>query len=154
MKTNFIKEQKNSINEQKISFTLPEGCWQGYIWMSKADKPEVFFGLEEQEKRDLKDGENPFVVEAQLVINKQSYSIKYIDGQYYIYQYAINDFYDESANKPVGGIVADILSYAPNKMPDNVSGLKFLRIWREEKTDEFSTLVPAEMVFLGLNLKK
>lgn len=148
MKTNFIIEQNTS------RFILPEGLWQGYVWMSGADKPEVFSGCEEQKDGVLTDGENPFVVEAQLVINKQSYSIKYIDGQYYIYRYDIDNFYDESANKPVGGIVADILSYAPNKMPDNVSGLKFLRIWREEKIDEFSTLVPAEMVFLGLNLKK
>lgn len=148
MKTNFIIEQNTS------RFILPEGLWQGYIWMSDADKPEVFFGSKEQKDRGLTDGENPFVVEAQLIINKLSYSIKYIDGQYYIYQYAINDFYDESASKTVGDIVAEVLSYAPNKMPDSVLGVKFLRVWREEKAEEFSALVPAELVFLGLNLKK
>ena len=63
---------------------------EGYLWWSDQQKPKVY----QDELIDicLDEAKNPFVVEGQLYDeeNKESYSIKYVDGQYLINIYLLH----------------------------------------------------------------
>ena len=125
-------------------WTIPAGeqC-QGYIW--KSDKALVdqdcvidgrFDGME------LDANAAPFVIEANLMIDNCSYSIKCIDGQFHICRFENGDT----------GDAYDVLSLAAHGMP-GISALKFKRVWREVEDMDcclgFPVLQPAELIFGG-----
>jgi len=121
---------------------------EGYLWWSDQQIPQVY----QDEALDicLDETKNPFVVEGQLYDRecRQSYSIKYVDGQYLIiiYNVAERDFANSDNEQK------DFLS---NRMGDR--RLKFLRYW-EEKEDENCIGMPVltftKNVFVGFKEKE
>lgn len=126
---------------------------EGYLWWSDQQKPKVY----QDESIDicLYEAKNPFVVEGQLYDeeNKESYSIKYVDGQYLINKYKVDesDFINTDN---------EIKCYLSNRMDDNRTDdrwLKFLRYW-EEREDEncmgMPVLTLTKNVFIGFDERK
>ena len=121
---------------------------EGYLWWSDQQKPKVY----QDELIDicLDETKNPFVVEGQLYDeeNKESYSIKYVDGHYLINKYKL----DES---DLINLDNEAKSYLSNRMDDR--WLKFIRYW-EEKGDEncmgMPVLTLTKNVFIGFDERK
>lgn len=121
---------------------------EGYLWWSDQQKPRVY----QDELIDicLDEAKNPFVVEGQLYDeeNKESYSIKYVDGKYHINKYKVNE--SDLINQD-----NEVKSYLSNRMDDR--WLKFLRYW-EEKEDEncmgMPVLTLTNNVFIGFDERK
>lgn len=121
---------------------------EGYLWWSDQQIPQVY----QDEALDicLDETKNPFVVEGQLYDRecRQSYSIKYVDGQYLIiiYNVAERDFANPDNEQKV---------FLSNRMGDR--RLKFLRYW-EEKEDENCIGMPVltftKNVFVGFKEKE
>ena len=99
---------------------------EGYLWWSDQQTPAVY--QDESIDNCLDEAQNPFVVEGQLYDKEEmkSYSIKFVDGQYLINKYKVDesDFINLDNEEK---------SYLSNRMDDR--WLKFLRYW-EEKEDE------------------
>jgi CRISPR type III-associated protein (TIGR04423 family) len=57
-----------------------QGTATGYVWKSNATLPEVY--IDKPIDLDLSAPGIPFVVEANLVIDRKSYSVKMVDGAY------------------------------------------------------------------------
>jgi CRISPR type III-associated protein (TIGR04423 family) len=134
-------------NEIEIDTSLN---YQGYLWFSDSDSPIVFDGLSAMNKHqkfseiNFLPAANPFIIEGFLYENKQSYSIKYVDGKYFANQFTVTD--DE---------LNDSKQYIAHRM-SMVDKLKFFQRWQAVK-DEYcagmEVLVPAELIFTGLILK-
>ncbi|MDE5877736.1 MAG: TIGR04423 family type III CRISPR-associated protein [Muribaculaceae bacterium] len=129
---------------EKIN-NIPAGSYEGYYWLSDADKPEVINGSFDGLK--LEPDENPFVIEAQLFDrkNNKSFSVKYTDGRYYAYCYDLNDI--DANNKED----MKVQKYCSNQMC-NHQWLYFRQYWRaesDELCEGMDVLQPAEMVFVG-----
>lgn len=121
---------------------------EGYLWWSDQQEPKVYDG----DALDISlDGtQNPFVAEGQLYDKeeKKSYSIKYVDGQYFINIYKVepSDLTNrDNENK----------AFLSNRMDGR--WLKFLRYW-EEKKDENCMGMPVltftKNVFVGFKEKE
>ena len=99
---------------------------EGYLWWSDQQEPKVY--QDEQIDIILDETKNPFVVEGQLYDKeeKKSYSIKYVDGQYLINIYEVED--SDLTNKD---------NESKRFLSNHMGGrwLEFLRYW-EEKNDE------------------
>lgn len=120
---------------------------EGYLWWSDQQAPEVY----QDEALDicLDETINPFVVEGQLYDKgeKKSYSIKYIDGQYLINIYKVDQDFKDA--------ICETKCYLSNRMER--PWLKFLRVW-EEKEDKncmgMSVLTLTKNVFVGFKEKE
>ena len=121
---------------------------EGYLWWSDKQNPQVF--QNEALAICLDETKNPFVVEGQLYDRecRQSYSIKYVDGQYLIiiYKVAEQDFTNPNYEHKV------FLSNWKDRC-----WLKFLRYW-EDKDDEncmgMPVLTYTKNVFVGFKEKE
>ena len=120
----------------------------GYLWWSDQQKPKVY----QDESIDicLDEAKNPFVVEGQLYDeeNKVSYSIKYVDGQYLINKYKVDE---SDFTNPDN----QIKSYLSNRMDDR--WLKFLSYWEEKKDANcmgMPVLTLTKNVFIGFDERK
>ena len=121
---------------------------EGYLWWSDQQIPRVY----QDESLDicLDDSKNPFVVEGQLYDKEflKSYSIKYVDGQYFVNIYKVDeqDFVNPDNEQKT------FLSYRMDGR-----WLKFLRYW-EEKEDENCMGMPVltftKNVFVGFKEKE
>ena len=121
---------------------------EGYLWWSDQQIPLVY----QDESLDicLDDSKNPFVVEGQLYDKEclKSYSIKYVDGQYFVNIYKVDeqDFVNPDNEQK---------TFLLNIMDDR--WLKFLRYW-EEKEDENCMGMPVltftKNVFVGFKEKE
>ena len=128
---------------------IEDGCYHGYYWMSNQNKPNVLNG--ENFTLELKNGSNPFVIEAQLYDKSKeiSYSVKYFDGEYHILRHDINELKGEKNTE------IDELLFESKRMDGKV--LKFNRFWHEDDEEDdingllcdMKTLEPKEMVFVG-----
>lgn len=121
---------------------------EGYLWWSDQQKPKVY----QDELIDicLDETENPFVVEGLLYDeeNKESYSVKYVDGLYLINKYKV----DES---DFINIDNEEKSYLSNRMDDR--WLKFLNYWEEKKDANcmgMPVLTLTKNVFIGFDERK
>lgn len=128
---------------EKIN-NIPAGSYEGYYWLSNADKPVVIDGYFNGLR--LNSDDNPFVIEAQLFDreNNVSFSVKYVDGKYYAYCYNLNDATGDKEE-------VKVQKYCSNQMSDH-PWLYFLQYWRtesDELCDGMDVLQPAEMVFVG-----
>ncbi|MCK9159574.1 MAG: TIGR04423 family type III CRISPR-associated protein [Bacteroidaceae bacterium] len=132
----------NKIEINQIDLTA---SYEGYLWMSDQKEPRVY--KDEALDKDYFKGINPFIIEGELYNASQhkSYSIRFVDGSYYVNEYLIeDDEYDENHSK-------DIQYYLPNRMKD-VAALKFLQRWRPESDplcEDMYVLRPVEQVFVG-----
>lgn len=115
----------------------------GYLWWSDQQEPEIW--QDEAVEKCLDETKNPFVVEGQLYDKEEkiSYSIKYVDGQYIINKYKVE-------NSVLSNPDNENKSFLSNRMNDR--RLCFLRIWKE-KEDEYCMGMPvlslAKNVFVG-----
>ena len=121
---------------------------EGYLWWSDQQKPKVY----QDELIDicLDETENPFVVEGLLYDeeNKESYSVKYVDGLYLINKYKVDesDFINLDNEEK---------SYLSNRMDDR--WLKFLNYWEEKKDANcmgMPVLTLTKNVFIGFDERK
>lgn len=116
--------------------------FQGYIWMSDQSKPEVF-DCDKERLLVLANNQNPFIIEGQLYdkTHKKSYSLKYVDGEYFVMQYDVTEDDVKNAN-----------SYFPNRMTKK---LRFNQRWEvmKDKGDKYCenmpVLEPTGLVFVG-----
>lgn len=128
--------------------------YEGYLWMSDQEKPEVF---DNKPIKLLKDGDNPFVVEGQLFNKAEglSYSIKFVDGQYIIQEYVVKESDKTNSDN-------EIKTYESNRMGDR--RLQFLRYWEEVLDSDNYTdtvhpkglpvLTQTKNVFIGFKVKE
>lgn len=124
--------------------SIPEGNYQGYIWMSDKEQPEIFKG-EYHDKTTLPNT-TPFIIEAQLFdgISGESYSVRFIDGDYIVNNVNVNT---------LKGDVQD--QFFPASFPGAPGKLHFKSVWREEKDslcEGMMVLTPHEFVFVGFKL--
>lgn len=111
------------ITKHQTLDTLPNLNYQGYIWLSDADKPIVL----KNEPFDFSAIDiNPFIIEA-LLYNEQkevSVHIHHTD-KYQITEYQLNQFdYAEVVET----------EYLPHRL-DGVSKVKFKQIWLSQTED-------------------
>lgn len=138
---------------KNIVIEIPAGKFTGFLWKSDQKPYEVkVLNDEMTEPITLDASENPFVVEGQLYDDKskKSYSIKYIDGLYWLIQYDV-----EKLDKEI--MCKDRKEHKYIASFDNAPGrLCFREYWREQDDEDkqclgFKTLCPAEFVFVGFD---
>ena len=113
----------------------------GYLWVSDQPYPKKF--IEEPINILPADNENPFIVEGNLYDDRQqlSYSIQYIDGEYLVFRFNMND--------PDDIFTAE--QYIPHHL-DGVDKICFMQYWTAEKDkfcEEMEVLKPTVHVFVG-----
>ena len=121
---------------------------EGYLWWSDQQEPNIYDG--DALDISLDETNNPFVVEGQLYDQEEmeSYSIKYVDGQYLINKYKV----DES---DLTNLDNENKSFFSNRMADR--WLKFLRYWEEKKDENcmgMPVLTLTKNVFVGFDERK
>lgn len=124
--------------------TIPAGTYEGYLWPSDQPRPRVLLG-ESITALTLTDGENPFTVEGVLwaPATSTSIAIRYIDGQYHIYNKVVTA--EERAAED------NVVTYLPHRL-DGVAALRFLRRWKAEKDElceNMEVLRLQDTVFIG-----
>ncbi|MDR0572376.1 MAG: TIGR04423 family type III CRISPR-associated protein [Rickettsiales bacterium] len=127
---------------------IKEPC-EGYVWRSDEEKPEVFYN--EPINLSLDEEKNPFVIEGQLYVkDKMSYSIKYVDGKYYVTEYNIENISSDY----------ELKEYIPNRIAKKditIDKIYFRQYWKPEEDvlcEKMSVLVPSAYVFVGFKLKE
>lgn len=123
---------------------IDKSKYVGYIWYSNQSKPDVKNG--EDFELEIKDDVNPFIIEGQLYDGKKSISIKYVDGQYLVKEYNLEELKDVEMTEQI---------YYAHRMGDRK--LKFKQYWRlqpDEHCGGMNVLQPAELVFVGFNNDK
>lgn len=111
--------------------------YQGYLWMSDAQKPVK---IDEEFEMEIADDALPFIVEGMLATATKSIMIKYVDGKHLIKEFDLNSAAEY-----------DTVEYVANRM-DGIAALVFRRYWREESDGrclDMKVLTPAEQVFVG-----
>ena len=121
---------------------------EGYIWWSDQQTPKVYSNSPLDTCLD--ETKNPFIVEGQLYDkdNQKSYSIKYIDGQYLVHEYQVEE--QDFANPD-----NEQKCYLSNRMDGR--WLKFLRYWEEIKDENcmaMHVLTFTKNVFVGFKEKE
>lgn len=127
---------------------INEAC-EGYIWMSDQPNPKTF--INEPVNLVLDEGNNPFIIEGQLYVkNKISYSIKYVDGKYFITKYDLSAL----------PTVFESKEYIPNRIKKEnteISKICFNQYWEPKKDvlcENMEMLVPSAYVFVGFKMKE
>lgn len=164
---NYLKKGRKYKMKQSRTINIPGGKLTGYLWRSN-NKPyevAVYDGSKVVPEIKLDASENPFVVEGQLYDDEKnkSYSIKYVDGLYWLKVYDRGKL-DAEIDKD------DIQEYWYIASFDKAPGrLCFKEYWRtisnmedpnkcfkecnsEKEADQcldFKPLCPAEFVFVG-----
>lgn len=120
----------------------------GYLWWSDQQQSEVY--QDAVLDQCLDETKNPFVVEGQLYDKegKESYSIKYVDGKYFVKKYKVED---ADLTNPDN----EIKCYLSNRMGDK--WLKFLRYWEDENDVNcmnMPVLTFTKNVFIGFKEKE
>lgn len=138
--------------------------WEGYLWISNSQNPLV--NKDMPRTIDLNPNANPFIVEGELFdsSSKTSYSIRYIDGEYNIYENVVdvNLLNLENQKETVGkkkdsegddvAFVVRRTDYFSNRMGGR--WLKFLRYWEtteqgDENCEGMKPLVITKNLFVG-----
>ena len=124
----------------------------GYLWMSDSVSPKIYSDPTSLEQELLiREDENPFIVEGQLYCKdkdgfEKSYHIKYIDGEYWVAEYDLNEI-RAKADPNDQGVVKSFIS---NRM--QCSKLKFEQYWEavpDELCEGMEVLNPGPFVFVG-----
>lgn len=123
--------------------TINSSEYEGYIWRSDSDSPQLVNGSFEL---TLEESENPFVIEGFLYSpkEKKSLTIKNFDGKYFIKEYNLVNM--EGIDKE------DILWMANSGFRRKGLYLHFIQFWRakiDKMNLDMEVLEPAELVFVG-----
>ena len=136
-------------NNKKKLLDIPTNVnYNGYLWWSNAQEPNVF--QNEMLPEWLIETDNPFIMEGNLADtqNQLSYAIRFFDGEYIVNRFDLKDL---SSNEFI------FKSYLPNRFPLNIKNLCFKEFWKPEEDefcDDMPVLKPAEVVFIGFNCKE
>lgn len=122
--------------------------YQGYLWISDKDWPEVFQDKSLPAWPD--ETTNPFIVEGNLYDekNKLSYLIRFIDGVYHVYRF---DLMQMSEKEFISK------SYLPNRFPTNIHKLCFREYWEPEQDkfcEKMEVLKPTITAFTGFKYQE
>lgn len=120
---------------------IPEAKYQGYIWYSDSDRPEVLTDDEKYRGFTPDAAANPFIIEGNLwdEANSTSISIRYVDGRYYIHRTTLTP--EELKNDK---------KYVAHRI-----GYKYLRcvqLWEsrpDPMCENMEVLEPSKLVFIG-----
>ena len=143
------------------------GNFEGYLWKSDKQVPEVYEGNNPLPVETFDDDTNPFVIEGQLYDSKtgQSVSIKYVDGEYKIKKYYIDN--SDSNHPSFSSVIKSEegeekveihcevkeLHYKGNSKLEG-RNLHFYELW-EEKTDplccKMKVLEATKVIFAGFS---
>lgn len=130
------------IEKIKLADIPVDPIYQGYLWMSDKKEPEVFFN---QLLDPISDQiSNPFIIEGYLFdrINSLSFSIRYLDGAYYVNKYHLENDTNYSE-----------MSFLTNRIADHPT--IFFRQYWEAVVDEYcegmEVLKPKANVFVGFS---
>lgn len=123
--------------------SIPEGRFQGYIWMSDQKEPDIYDNRFFQGIRELKPS-NPFISEAYFFDkdNNASYSVRMVDGNYIAYRFLVSDH----------AILESEDHYFIPSFKDAPGALHFKELWHpvpDPLCEGMDVLVPGEFVFLG-----
>lgn len=138
---------------------MKNNLYEGYLWYSNEKTPRVLNG-EPWSEAELDASKNPFIIEGQLYDKENliSYSIKYVDGQYFCKKYELKetDFNDIDIDKvSFKAHHIDKVSFKAHRMGKGVV-LEFLQYYREvedELCEGMKVLQSAEKVFIGFKEK-
>lgn len=143
-----------------------KGKFEGYLWESDKQIPEVYTGNNLSKVYTFDDETNPFIIEGQLYDAEtgQSVSIKYVDGEYIVKKYHINN--TDSSRPSFFSVVkgengeeeVKVERYEVKELHykghSELSGhnLHFYELW-EEKSDplccNMKVLEPKKVIFAG-----
>ena len=139
------------------------GNFEGYLWKSDKQNPEVYFGEKLLSSYIFDNETNPFIIEGQLfdALTGLSVSIKYVDGEYKIKKYFIekkdgNLFYsvtkDENGDKK-HKIICEVkdLYYKGNSKLEGYN-LHFYELWEENPNSfccNMNVLEATKVIFAG-----
>ena len=145
--------------------TVINGNFEGYLWESDKQNPEVYSGEKLLQSYIFDSETNPFIIEGQLFDAQTGLfvSIKYVDGEYMIKKYYIDNsdsnhpsFFvivkDEEGEKKVE-IRCELkeLHYKGNsKLKDH--NLHFYELWEEKEEPlccNMKVLEPTKAIFAG-----
>ncbi|KAA6334231.1 hypothetical protein EZS27_017423, partial [termite gut metagenome] len=133
----------DSMNTRKLSDIIPKGRnYTGYLWMSDEQNPKTYCNQPIDKELERTDDQNPFIIEGQLYCEEKqlSYSIKYVDGKYFITKYDLNALGNEFDKK----------KYIPNRIP--ACHIVFRQYWKQkadELCENMEVLIPGAFVFVG-----
>lgn len=121
---------------------IPKAKYQGYIWRSDSDSPEVLTGDKAYGGFTPDPNENPFIIEGNLwdEATSTSISIRYIDGKYYIHRTTLTS--EERKNYK---------TYVAHRI-DGYKYLRFVQLWKprpDPMCEGMEVLEPSKLVFIG-----
>lgn len=124
---------------------IPKAKYQGYIWRSDSDSPEVLTGDKNDDMLDPK--ENSFIIEGNLwdEATGASISIRYIDGRYYIHRTTLTTEDLKNDKK-----------YVAHRI-DGYKYLRFVQLWEprpDPMCEGMEVLEPSKLVFIGFTNDK
>lgn len=126
---------------------IPKAKYQGYIWRSDSDSPEVHTGDSEYDGFTPNSDEKPFIIEGNLwdEATGASVSIRYVDGKYYIHRTVLTT--DERKNYK---------TFVAHRI-DGYKYLRFVQLWEprpDPMCEGMEVLEPSKLVFIGFTNDK
>ena len=120
--------------------------YEGYVWWSDKDRPEVYYGDEDVV---LSLEKNPFIIEGNLwdEAAKKSIFIRYVDGQYFKRETTVKE--EDRKNLELC-TQKDFIAHRI----EGVHNLSFLQYWKAFKDDlceDMEALRPEKLVFIGFD---
>lgn len=127
---------------------IKKAKYEGYVWWSDKDRPEVFYG-DKEVGLSLTDGENPFIIEGNLwdEAAKKSIFIRYVDGQYFKRETTVKE---EDRKNPELCTPKDFIAHRI----EGVHKLSFLQYWEpfeDDLCEKMKALRPEKLVFIGFD---
>lgn len=127
------------------------GNYEGYIWMSDATKPTVYYPATPI-NIVLDDKANPFILEGELYDARrgESISFRFADGHYFINKIPITQEYLKESE------YVTKKEFIAQRMP-NIGKLKYLQFWEEIKDplcENMETLQPSNLAFVGFKAEE
>lgn len=128
---------KMYIENNQVLNGIPQGKYEGYVWMSDQEYPKILEGQDIPRNA----GDGAFIQEALLwnAEQQQSIHVRHL-GHLQVVQYNMKDQSTDNA-----------ISFLSHRMA-GYSHLKFKRTWVEEKDPacaDMEVLVPGELIFVG-----
>lgn len=132
---------------------IPKALYQGYIWNSDSERPEVHPGDKPYGGFTPDPKANPFIIEGNLwdEANLTSISIRYVDGRYYIHRTVLTP-------EEVKGTTdhSTVKIYVAHRI-DGYKYLRFVQLWETRKDpmcEGMEVLEPSKLVFIGFTNDK
>lgn len=131
---------------------IPVANYQGYIWRSDSDSPEVLTGDKAYGGFTPDPSENPFIIEGNLwdEANSTSISIRYVDGKYNIHRTTLTpeERDGDTDHSTIKKYVAHRIGY---------KYLRFVQLWEprpDPMCEGMEVLEPSKLVFIGFTNDK